>query len=747
MPHVIYAPHPKGTPDGSVHQKAMTFMTKLFKDDTTPGLHIEPIQNSQDPRVRTGRVDQFWRAVLFKLTPSDGAPHYVYTGVWPHDDAIEIAKKATLKVNPVNGLSELIISTAPAVEEQSPSRDQPVPPDQTEKVEAATAQEPLMARVSPGSTVERLVAEVGLPEDVATALWAATDEDDVLELAQSTAEWQGLAMVELAAGGSIESVKQSLALDDVSVDPEASEDDQLLAAMRHPVGQSQFAWIETDDELKAVVESEDFAAWRVFLHPEQRRYVEKDFNGPFRLSGGAGTGKTVVLLHRARRLHQDDPQARIVLTTYNRTLADALKRDLRLLDPSITIAAKLGEPGVHVAGVDQLAAAVLKGATPGDRDAAVAAVFGQGGNPATGRNNQSQQSWKDALLGQEAKLPTGAATAAFLASEYDLVVLPRHVTTQADYLKVRRPGRGVALGRSQRAAVWTVIEAYRSAGAAQGVVDYSEVFALASALLTANGAAPARADHVLVDEGQDLSPVRWQFLRALVDEVPNDLFIAEDAAQRIYGQRVTLGQYGIKVVGRSRRLSLNYRTTHQVLAFASGVLDGDQLEDSAFDPEQTDGQGGKYRSARSGPVPVRKGVSTLGEQLAEAAALLSQWIDAGVERTTIGVLVRDTRTAEQVVRGLADRGVEARQITTGKAVTTEIQVMTMHRAKGMEFSRVLIFGASSKNLPAAYLVADLDETERAELMQRERSLFYVAATRARDELVVLWDGEPSEFLA
>src|SRR5206468_5991116 len=98
------------------------FLEKLSEDDAAPGLHIEPITNSADDKVRTGRVDQFYRAVLFKV-PSAGDATYVFHGIWPHDDAIAVAKKTRLTVNPINGIAE--ISSIPAAPEPTPLQTPP----------------------------------------------------------------------------------------------------------------------------------------------------------------------------------------------------------------------------------------------------------------------------------------------------------------------------------------------------------------------------------------------------------------------------------------------------------------------------------------------------------------------------------------------------------------------------------------------------------------------------------------------
>lgn len=743
MAVVIFAPHKDGMHDGSIQSQIMAFIRKLFQDDTLPGLHIEPIQGAIDPKVRTGRVNDMYRAVLFKVHSSSGEPHYIFTGVWPHDKAISIAEKAVLKTNSVNGLPELVIN--PPAEKATPAPA----PDSTPvtKVVGEEPTTPLLESVSAGISLQRLTDELGLDPDLAQRALAATTEDELLSLASEAVEWQGLALVELTAGGTIEQVLESLDIHGpVEVAEGESEEDRLLEALKTPAAKAQFVWLEDDDELRAVIEEGDFAAWKIFLHPEQRKYVEGLYNGSFRLSGGAGTGKTVVLLHRARFLARRDPAARIVLTTYTRTLADAMKRDLLSLDPHLTLATSLGEPGIFVTGVDSAASAVLSGATPAALDAAVEDVLGVGGNRASKRTTNEAKAWRDAVDSAGAGLPAELKSPSFLIAEYDAVVLPHRITTRDEYLKVRRPGRGVALGRAQRAMVWEVITAYRTSAAVAGLVDFGEGCGISAALLDqAVGAGQDRlADHVLVDEGQDLTAARWQFLRALVAEGPNDLFIAEDAQQRIYGQRITLGRYGIKIVGRARRLSLNYRTTHQVLRFAMGVLEGEEFVD--LEDEGTDAS--TYRSARSGPQPIRKGLSSLTDELDEAAKIISAWVDPafGISPDAIGILVRDQRTSDRVTKGLEDRGIKVRQITKGAAIAKDPQVMTMHRAKGMEFSRVLIFGADAGMLPASYLLKDVAEGDRGDVLQRERSLLYVAATRARDELVVLWEGSGSEFL-
>lgn len=166
------------------------------------------------------------------------------------------------------------------------------------------------------------------------------------------------------------------------------------------------------------------------------------------------------------------------------------------------------------------------------------------------------------------------------------------------------------------------------------------------------------ADHVLVDEGQDLGPAHWQLMRALVGEHADDLFIAEDSHQRIYGQRVVLSQFGIRIVGRSQRLTLNYRTTAQNLAYAVKVLEGGAYVDVESGQESAAG----YRSARSGPVTQLIPCATLTEELDRAADLIQRWVTETDAQETIAVLVREQRQRDRLVSGLAERGVTIRAV-------------------------------------------------------------------------------------
>ena len=806
------------TKDPSLRAKIGPFISKLSTMTTSSGLHLEPIRGSRDRRVRTARVTDFYRAVLFELT-ADGEVVYVIHGIWPHDEAIKIAESVTVHVNPRNGITEVVnvgdlIGLDPrAVEEArrtaqaelaAAQREADEIARETARIQAANAEarrrneeargadagsaptqapgEPVgtggqrgeggavagtaeaaavpgavvvpsrdQAPVWPdGLTVEMLHDELGIDVRLGAAALAAQRESQLLDLASTArVSWQGEALLNLATGATIEEIREDFGLRpsrDVVAEP---TDADLIAGLRTRAARSTFTWLESDEDLRRAIEGLSFAEWQLFLHPQQRALVERRANGPMRVSGGAGTGKTVIAVHRAvelaKRDKADGQEPRILLTTYTRNLADDLRRQVAQLEPRLPFTEKLSEPGVMVSGLDRVARMILQQA--GARISPIAQeVIGQ----PRGRvlTYPRENVWQEVLTLMGDELPEGLRSADFLESEYELIVLPQRVTTLKQYLRVRRPGRGVALDRSKRAAVWKAMERYRDRSADLGVTSFDEQLALAAAWLDKEAAlgTPRPFRHVLVDEAQDLTPAHLQLLRALVEPGPDDLFLAEDSHQRIYGKKITLSHYGIQVRGRSRRLTRNYRTTRQNLDVAFGILDPGTYEDMEGQAEEH-----RYVSPRSGPEPLLLHAADRADELGKAAELLRVWLEQDRDSEdsapeTIAILVRDRYQRDAVVNGLAQHGVEVRAVDREAAGRGRPVVMTMHRAKGLEFRKVLLFDVSRNAIPRSLRNQQYSEADRDDALLRERSLLYVAATRARDQLAISWSGEASPLI-
>ena len=807
--------------DPSLRAKIGPFISKLSTMTASSGLHLEPIRGARDRRVRTARVTDFYRAVLFELT-ADGEVVYVIHGIWPHDEAIKIAESVTVHVNPRNGITEVVnvgdlIGLDPrAVEEArrtaqaelaAAQREADELARETARIQAANAEarrrneeaargadagsastqaadtDPVdtgsqrgeggavagtavgaaavpgavvvpsrdQAPVWPdGLTVEMLHDELGIDVRLGAAALAAQRESQLLDLASTArVSWQGEALLNLATGATIEEIREDFGLRpsrDVAAEP---TDADLIAGLRTRAARSTFTWLESDEDLRRAIEGLSFAEWQLFLHPQQRALVERRANGPMRVSGGAGTGKTVIAVHRAVELAKRDKaggqEPRILLTTYTRNLADDLRRQVAQLEPRLPFTEKLSEPGVMVSGLDRVARRILQQA--GARISPIAqAVIGQ----PRGRvlTYPRENVWQEVLTLMGDELPEGLRSADFLESEYELIVLPQRVTTLKQYLRVRRPGRGVALDRSKRAAVWKAMERYRDRSADLGVTSFDEQLALAAAWLDHEAAlgTPRPFRHVLVDEAQDLTPAHLQLLRALVEPGPDDLFLAEDSHQRIYGKKITLSHYGIQVRGRSRRLTRNYRTTRQNLDVAFGILDPGTYEDMEGQAEEH-----HYVSPRSGPEPLLLHATDRADELSKAAELLTVWLEQDRDSEdsapeSIAILVRDRYQRDAVVNGLAQHGIEARAVDREAAGRGRPVVMTMHRAKGLEFRKVLLFDVSRNAIPRSLRDQQYSDADRDDALLRERSLLYVAATRARDQLAISWSGEASPLI-
>ncbi len=747
MPQIVMTKLKNQDHDKNVKAKIMNFLTKLADDDTTSGLHIEPMANPADSRARTGRVDLALRAVLYRLDTSDSERVYVYAGTWPHDVAIERARTRKLQVNPINGIAELVEATAPAPQ-PSPYQAPSVPPPIAAEpvVETGSYLERL------GYTLVQLTDELGLPEALTTALFRESTEDDIFAVAEGLEnQWQSMAVLGLAVGDPIEKIRAELDL--TADEPEQSadqtdvvltEDELIVTSLRHPASQMQFTMIDDDDELRRVIDGGDFGAWRVFLHPEQRKYASQNYNGPFRLSGGAGTGKTVVLLHRACRLANSDIDSRVVLTTFTKALAGNLQRDLERLDPKVHVADELGAGGVLVKGIDSLASAVRSAAGEGFNEAALAVLGAVVESSARVRG--TNDGWRDAIDDSDAVLPETILNPSFFEAEYLQVILPNRLSNKDDYLAIKRPGRGVPLNRKKRAAVWSVVDTYRRSARLMGEISYAEIAEVGAAWLEGRDpASVSLVDHILIDEGQDFSPSHWKLARALARPGPNDMFMAEDTHQRIYGQHVVLSRYGIKITGRSRRLMLNYRTTEQNLGFALRIIEGGEYVDSEEQAETAAG----YRSSRIGPVPTSLPAKDDAEQFANIAALVKGWLSdesAPVLPETIAILARSNSQAKKLQDVLGQYDLPVTLLTSAHSKSKNPVVLTMHTAKGMEFSRVILFDVSEGSIPNKWALHNVAPEEMKDALLRERSLLYVAASRARDVLVVSWKGTRSTLL-
>jgi superfamily I DNA/RNA helicase len=503
----------------------------------------------------------------------------------------------------------------------------------------------------------------------------------------------------------------------------------------------------TDDDIRAALEGGDFGRWKQFLHPTQAKLVSRDYNGPARVGGGPGTGKTIVALHRVKHLVDQLPPGRskpVLLTTFNKNLAADLRSRLLELGGEELVSR------VDISHVDQLSLRAVREAEPGNRKRLI-------------DDNQAVREWR-ALLDE---LGEDRWDAEFLQDEWAQVVLGQAIASRTEYFRARRAGRGRTVTRAERAAIWQLAEQFAQRLDRQSMQTWDQVAERAAQLErerarriesvarlreeaggldnvhladASGGRLRYRYRHIVVDEAQDLRPAHWKMLRAMVPPDRNDLFLVGDTHQRIYKNQVTLGSLGVNIRGHSSRLSLSYRTTRQILLSALQVLGEEKYDDLDGSDETLAG----YRSVLSGGVPGLHGMADWEAEREAIAELIASWGDVPHEQ--IAVAVPTNQMVTEAASTLAGRGIRPTEIgPDGPRGDGGVHIGTMFRFKGLEYQHMIIAGASDGLLPRAEIQRrrETDPVRHRRDLQRARSLLFVAATRARDSLDVFWHGEPS----
>jgi superfamily I DNA/RNA helicase len=332
-------------------------------------------------------------------------------------------------------------------------------------------------------------------------------------------------------------------------------------------------------------------------------------------------------------------------------------------------------------------------------------------------------------------------SAVFLQREWEQVILAHDIRDLSRYLEVRRHGRGKALQRAQKIRAWNAIQQVVDGLHRANQQTYPQIAEEAAALLAARTAKPYR--HVVVDEAQDLNPAQWRLLRAAVAPGPDDLFIVADPHQRIYDNRVSLASLGINVRGRSRRLTINYRTTQEILTWAVRLLAG--MVPEGLDDEVDSLRG--YRSPVHGLPPAIHAAANRVAEIADLVGQVRMWLANGVEPHSIGVAARNRNLARNIRDALTTARLPA--TTAGASKTNAVRVDTMHAMKGLEFRCVAVAGVEAGMLPPkppTVTPESEDPVAHAQDIQRERCLLFVACTRALDSLYLSYAGEPSPLL-
>ncbi|MEO3746527.1 UvrD-helicase domain-containing protein [Plantactinospora sp. B5E13] len=669
------------------------------------GLHLESVNNARDPRMRTIRVSDFWRGVV--LAPDDGSDTFLLLNVVPHDEAYGWAAKRLYTVN--SATRALEVRNVVALEQLTPALEKA----------AKTAPSLLFATHS-----DKTLRQLGIDDQVLRAVRTIIDKPQLEAFGTLLPEDQFEVLQYLAEGNTPDEVYRDIVAERRPADADERDPSSDSLAIAIANTSNRITLVSSADDLADILEK-PFAAWRVFLHPSQRRVAYRaTYTGPVQVTGGPGTGKTVVALHRVKHLLARSPDRRVLLTTYTNALAHTLRENLALLldnDPK-----RLDR--VEVTTVNAYAVRAVR-----DLAGRVPALLG---------DVDERQLWR--RVRNRLDLPW---TEQFLAQEYRHVILAQQVEDLAAYQKVVRRGRGNTLGARQRERLWQAVETFRSELRATGASTHLQLCADAARLLA--DAAPATAhrfDHVVVDEAQDLHPAQWRVLRAAVPAGPDDLFVTGDPHQRIYDSRVSLAALGVPTAGRSFRLRINYRSTEEILTWSTRLLDHTRVEELGGDG--TDSLAG-YRSLLRGRQPHVGGQPSEQAEVAALVTQVRQWLDQGVRPSEIAVCTRFNLLLEKVREALADADIPAVRVRDQPAADVDgVRLATMHAMKGLEFRCVAVLGVTASAVPFGKEVtpADVDPIQHGSDLLRERCVLFVACTRAREALHLSWSGTPSPFL-
>ena len=558
------------------------------------------------------------------------------------------------------------------------------------------------------------LARLGIDAQTLPTVRLLTSEADLETLQPALPDAQYAALHALACGMTVDEAWAEVArLVPADAPPGQVDPGDLVSAMERTPGQITF--VSGQEELHFIL-AHPFAVWRTFLHPSQRKIAYRpSYSGPAQVTGGPGTGKTVTVLHRAAFLAGQTAEP-VLVTTFNGNLAESLSAQLDLLvtDPAV-------RGRIEVLNVDRLAYRVVKQAR---------------GSPVIADERELRTRWAEAAA--DAGL---AFTPAFLKNEWEQVILAQDLHTEQAYLTCLRTGRGRPLAKTQRSQVWHVAQRVTAELAAARQSTHFQLANEATQLLRQAGAPCYR--HILVDEAQDLHPAQWRLLRAAVEPGPDDLFIAADPHQRIYDNRVSLTSLRINVRGRSHRLSLNYRTTQEILAWAMPLLGTEPV--TGLDGEIDSLLG--YRSPMHGPRPQAWKAASRAEEFDLLTERVRSWVSAGIEPHAIGVAARSAALVREAREALTSAGIVTTSLS-GRSSTPAVRAGTMHAMKGLEFQAVAVIGVEQGLVPepGAVTPETEDALAHAQDLQRERCVLFVACTRARDHLYVSGTGEPSSFL-
>ncbi len=661
-------------------QTKITVMDLQLAPDR-PGHQLHKIDRARDSRFATIRVNRDLRIVVYQ----DGS-RMVICYVDHHDAAYRWAQNRRFEEHPITGSAQIV--------------------EVVETVEQVTRIQEVVVEKKPAAlghvSTEDLLG-YGVPQGWVSVVREA-DEEYLLNVAEHLPQEAQEAVLQLMVG-------------ELPTLPTPRVEGQ--DPFQHPDAQRSFRIVSNQEELERALEF-PWERWMVYLHPDQRYLVEKSFNGPARVSGSAGTGKTVVALHRAVHLARQHPESRVLLATFSETLARALEAKLRRL-LHLHKEPRLREQ-VEVLSMER---------------------WGRRLHSANFGRTELVSPEQIRTLIQEAaqSTPGHAFQTPFLLAEWNEIIDAWQLKDWKEYQNFKRLGRKSRVSPSQREVLWSIFTQVQQKLRDQNLITDAERFTQLAHRFA--GMPQTLYEFMVVDEAQDISVSQLRLLATVAGERENALFLCGDQGQQIFQAPFSWKAVGVNIQGRSRNLKINYRTSHQIRFQADRLLD-ESLSDLDGNTESRRGT----ISVFNGPVPEVLGCEDEQMEIKRVVGWLQQRIDSGVQPREIGIFIRSEAQlprALEVVKLLEiphqvlDAQVDP---ASGKAC-----ISSMHLAKGLEFRVVVVMACDENVVPLNERIQSAsEETEIEAIHQSERHLLYVACTRARDQLLISFVTPGSEFL-
>ena len=647
-----------------------------------PSLKLHKLDKAKDKRFWSVRVSSDIRLILHR---SDDSLLLCYTA--HHDDAYDWAQRRKLETHPTTGAAQLVEIRETVVEIEVPRY--------VEVAQPAPPKPPLFAALP-----EETLLNCGVPAEWLGDVRTAT-EDSLLALADHLPAEAAEALLNIATGAQ----------------PPTPPPSGSGSPFEHPDAQRRFRTMANAEELERAL-AYPWDKWTLFLHPSQKQLVERDYNGAAKVAGSAGTGKTIVALHRTATLARQNREARVLLTTFSDTLASALRTRLRRLIHNEPRVAERIEVQALDAVARHLHEVSLGKITIAGRDLI-----------------------RTLIAEAAAAVPGNRFTPRFLLTEWEQIVDAWQLSTWEAYRDVVRLGRKTRLPENQRQILWAIFEKVYTALASRGLLTQSALLTRLAAHFTKVKSLPF--EYIVVDEAQDLSVPQLRLLAALSDARPNSLFFAGDLGQRIFQQPFSWKALGVDIRGRSTTLRINYRTSHQIRTQADRLLD----------PVVSDVDGNREErnttvSTFNGPTPEIRIAGTEAEETAIVATWIRSCLQEGILPHEIGLFVRSDQELPRAENAALKAEVEFRTLDDHvETKAGQLSISTMHLAKGLEFKAVAVMACDDEVIPSQTRIETVaDEADLEEVYNTERHLLYVACTRARDHLLVTGVEPASEFL-